>query len=61
MVNNEWVHNDYNPLWEALRHNQQVTAVVMRRGLPIVYEYNIKLETVSKSQADTFVNSVCYK
>lgn len=41
MVNNQWAHSNHNPLWEQLRDGNQVKAVVMRNGFPVVYEYNI--------------------
>ncbi|TQV70163.1 hypothetical protein FKG94_21830 [Exilibacterium tricleocarpae] len=44
MVNEQWVHSGHNPLWEALRTQDSVTAVVMRRGLPVVYQYDIQAD-----------------
>lgn len=44
MVDSDWVHSGHNPLWEALRTRDNVTAVVMRKGLPVVYQYHIEAD-----------------
>jgi protein-disulfide isomerase/type II secretory pathway component PulC len=40
-VNGEWVHDQSNPLWETLRRGSRVTVVVMRRGFPKTFLYEI--------------------
>ena len=41
-VNQEWVHDQHNPLWQALEHEEDVTLTVMRGGYPVRYDYQIK-------------------
>jgi len=41
-VNNEWVHDQHNPLWEMLESQEHITLTVMREGLPRRYDYKIK-------------------
>lgn len=41
-VNNEWVHDQHNPLWTALSYEEDITLTVMRKGYPIRYDYQIK-------------------
>ncbi len=40
-VNDEWVHDEHNPLWEILDTQEHVTLTVMRGGLPRRYDYKI--------------------
>jgi len=41
-VNNQWVHEGQNPLWDSLATEEQVTVVIMRGGYPVRYDYYIK-------------------
>jgi len=41
-VNDEWVHDQHNPLWEMLENQEHITLTVMREGLPRRYDYKIK-------------------
>ena len=41
-VNQEWVHDQNNPLWDALENEEDVTLTVMRGGYPVRYDYQIK-------------------
>lgn len=41
-VNNEWVHDGYNTLWEALRSAERVEISLMRRGLPVHLVYAVQ-------------------
>jgi len=41
-VNDEWVHDQHNPLWEMLESQEHITLTVMREGLPKRYDYKIK-------------------
>jgi len=41
-VNDEWVHDQHNPLWEMLETQEHITLTVMREGLPRRYDYKIK-------------------
>ena len=40
-VNDQWVHEDQNPLWDSLAREQRVSIVLMRKGLPVRYDYKI--------------------
>ena len=41
-VNQDWVHDQHNPLWDALENEEDVTLTVMRGGYPVRYDYQIK-------------------
>ena len=41
-VNEEFVHDAHNPLWETLQNEGEVTLLVMRKGFPVRYDYKIK-------------------
>ena len=41
-VNEEFVHDAHNPLWETLQNEEKVTLLVMRKGFPVRYDYKIK-------------------
>lgn len=41
-VDGRFVHDEYNPLWEALRSQGRVTVTVMRKGFPRIFEYAIE-------------------
>ena len=41
-VDGEWVHHQNNPLWEALCTRSRVTLVVIRRGFPKTFVYEIE-------------------
>lgn len=40
-VNNEWVHSGQNGLFETLESEQEVSIVLMRKGLPVHLNYHI--------------------
>jgi len=40
-VNNEWVHSAQNNLFDSLENLQEVSVVLMRKGLPIHLNYHI--------------------
>jgi len=40
-VNGKWVHDQHNPLWEALRTQNEVTLTIMRKGFPKTFQYVI--------------------
>ena len=40
-VNNQWVHEEANPLWDAL-NQEEITLLVMREGHPIRFDYKTK-------------------
>jgi protein-disulfide isomerase/type II secretory pathway component PulC len=40
-VDGVFVHNQYNPLWEALRTKPEVAVTVIRRGIPRTFEVHI--------------------
>jgi type II secretory pathway component PulC len=40
-VNGEWVDDNRNPLWDALRDDADVTLLIMRAGSPRAYAYAI--------------------
>jgi protein-disulfide isomerase/type II secretory pathway component PulC len=40
-VNNEWVHSGQNSLFDTLEANDELSVVVMRRGLPVHLKYAI--------------------
>lgn len=37
-VNNQWVHEEANPLWDALSE-ENITLLVMREGFPMRFDY----------------------
>jgi len=41
-VNNQWVHEGENPLWDSLEKEKTVSVILMRKGHPIRYDYNIE-------------------
>jgi protein-disulfide isomerase/type II secretory pathway component PulC len=41
-VDGEWVHDQHNPLWEALRTQDSVTLTIIRKGFPKTFQYVIK-------------------
>jgi len=41
-VNDQWVHEHQNPLWDSLAREQSVSIILMRKGLPVRYDYKIK-------------------
>jgi len=41
-VNDQWVHEGQNPLWDNLAKAEELTVVLMRGGYPVRYDYNIK-------------------
>jgi len=41
-VNDQWVHEAQNPLWDSLEKNDLVNLIVMRKGLPYRYDYRIE-------------------
>jgi len=41
-VNNQWVHEGQNPLWDSLSKEEKLTVVIMRGGFPVRYDYNIE-------------------
>jgi type II secretion system protein C len=41
-VDGEWIHDQRNPLWQALETQNEVTLVIMRRGLPRTFKYVIE-------------------
>lgn len=41
-VNEEWVHEEQNTLWQSLQSESKITLLVMRGGFPIRYDYSIK-------------------
>jgi hypothetical protein len=41
-VDGEWVSDQHNPLWEALRQRERVRLLVMRGGFPLTFEYVIQ-------------------
>tara|TARA_R110001592_G_scaffold65716_1_gene201697 strand:- start:9349 stop:11016 length:1668 start_codon:yes stop_codon:yes gene_type:complete len=40
-VNNEWVHSGQNGLFDSLENKQEVSVVLMRKGLPVHLNYHI--------------------
>jgi protein-disulfide isomerase/type II secretory pathway component PulC len=40
-VDGKWVHDQHNPLWEALRTQDSVTLTIMRKGFPKTFQYVI--------------------
>jgi protein-disulfide isomerase len=40
-VDGKWVHNQQNPLWNALRTQNKVTLIIMRKGFPKTFQYLI--------------------
>jgi protein-disulfide isomerase/type II secretory pathway component PulC len=43
-VNEEWVHDGQNGLWDALRNQSSFNIILMRRGYPVHYYYRIEEE-----------------
>jgi len=41
-VNDQWVHEGQNPLWDSLAKTEKVSVVLMRGGFPVRYDYNIQ-------------------
>ena len=41
-VNEEFVHDAHNPLWDALQNESAIKLLVMRKGYPVRYDYKIK-------------------
>jgi len=41
-VNDQWVHEGQNPLWDSLAKEEKVSVVIMRGGYPVRYDYNIE-------------------
>ena len=41
-VNGEWLHSGQNTLWDTLHTNDAVSIVLMRKGLPYRYDFNIE-------------------
>jgi len=41
-VNDQWVHEGENPLWDSLEKEKTVSVILMRKGHPIRYDYNIE-------------------
>jgi len=41
-VNDQWVHEGQNPLWDSLAKEEKITVVLMRGGYPVRYDYNIQ-------------------
>ncbi len=40
-VNDEWIHEGQNPLWNELRFSDNIELKLMRRGQPVTYYYKI--------------------
>lgn len=41
-VGDEWVHEGQNPLWDTLEKEDSITLVLMRKGLPVRYDYKVE-------------------
>ena len=41
-VNDAFVHDEFNPLWQTLHQETDIDLLVMRQGLPIRYRFNIQ-------------------
>jgi protein-disulfide isomerase len=41
-VNNQWIHEQQNSLWQSLQSESQITLLVMRGGFPIRYDYTVE-------------------
>ncbi len=41
-VNEQFVHDSHNPLWETLQNEEAVKLLIMRKGFPVRYDYKIK-------------------
>lgn len=41
-INDEWVHEQNNPLWDRLADNQPMTILLMRQGFPVRYDFQIR-------------------
>ena len=42
LVDDQWVTDEGNPLWRALRIGDELTLLVMRKGRPHRYRYRIR-------------------
>jgi len=42
LVDDQWITDEGNPLWEALQSQNEITLLVMRRGRPHRYRYRIR-------------------
>lgn len=41
-VDDQWVHEGQNPLWDKLGNSETVTVTLMRKGFPIRHDYRIE-------------------
>jgi len=41
-VNDQWVHDGSNPLWETLESGEPTKIILMRKGLPVRYDYTVR-------------------
>ena len=41
-VNGDWLHSGQNTLWDTLHSNSEVSIVLMRKGLPYRYDFQIE-------------------
>lgn len=41
-VNDQWLHNGQNPLWDTLNQQEAVSIQLIRKGLPIRYDFAIE-------------------
>lgn len=42
LVDDQWITDEGNPLWDALQNQSEITLLVMRRGRPHRYRYRIR-------------------
>lgn len=42
LVDDQWITDEANPLWDALQNQSEITLLVMRRGRPHRYRYRIR-------------------
>jgi type II secretory pathway component PulC len=40
-VNNEWIHEDNNVLFQTLSNDKNVDISIMRNGFPVHFSFNI--------------------